>query len=62
MLKHSSQTAWACEAFLKTDDLDAFLEQHLQNEWEHFVELNREGKDFYGQEITDDIMRKYGLS
>lgn len=53
---HPYQCAWAREEFLKTDDLDAFLNQHLQNEWEHFVNLNREGKDFYGQEITDEVL------
>ncbi len=54
---HPSMSAWAREEFLALGDLDVFLNKHLQSELEHFTELNREGKDFYGQEITDDVLQ-----
>ncbi len=53
---HPSQSAWARQEFLKTGDLDVFLQTHHDAEWEHFVELNQEGKDFYGQKITDEVL------
>ena len=53
---HPSKSAWAREEFLALRDLDSFLNKHLQSELEHFIELNREKKDFYGQEITDDVL------
>ncbi len=51
-----AQSAWAREEFLKTGDLDVFLQRHYEQELEHFVALNREKKDFYGQAITDDVL------
>lgn len=51
-----AQSAWAREEFLQLGDLDQFIQKHLDSEWEHFVELNREGKDFYGQMITDEVL------
>ena len=52
----TSQSAWAREEFLKTGNLDLFLKKHLDAEMEHFIELNREHRDFYGQEITDEVL------
>ena len=51
-----SQSAWAREEFLKTGNLDVFLKKHLETEMNHFVELNQEHRDFYGQEITDEVL------
>lgn len=53
---HPSQSAWAREEFLEIGDLDKFLQKHLETETERFIELNREHKDFYGQEITDEVL------
>lgn len=53
---HPSQSAWAREEFLKIGDLDMFLQKHLERETKRFVELNREHRDFYGQEITDEVL------
>lgn len=53
---HPSQVKGAREAFLETGDLDAFIEQHLQEQIAMFERLNAEGKDFYGQEITDEAL------
>ena len=53
---HPSQSAWAREEFLEIGDLDMFLQKHLETETERFIELNREHKDFYGQEITDEVL------
>lgn len=41
---------------MKTGNLDLFLKKHLDAEMEHFIELNREHRDFYGQEITDEVL------
>lgn len=51
-----TQSAWAHEEFMQLGDLDKFIQKHLCSEWEHFVELNREGTDFYGQMITDEVL------
>lgn len=51
-----SQSAWAREEFLKAGDLDNFLEKHLRKELAGFERLNAEGKDFYGEEITDEVL------
>lgn len=51
-----AQSAWAHQEFLQLGDLDAFIQKHLASEWDHFVELNRERKDFYGQMITDEVL------
>lgn len=53
---HPSQCEWARNKFLETGNLDEFLDRHLHDEWNHFVELNREKKDFYGQEISDEVL------
>ena len=53
---HPSQSAWAREEFLKIGDLDSFLEIHQKAELENFIRMNREGKGFYGQEITDEVL------
>lgn len=54
-----SQSAWARVEFLKVGDLDKFLEGHLQKELAAFEKMNAEGKDFYGEEITDDVIWIY---
>ena len=51
-----AQSAWSHQEFLQLGDLDAFIQKHLASEWDHFVELNHERKDFYGQMITDEVL------
>ena len=53
---HPSQSAWARVEFLKIGNLDAFLQKHREDEMNHFIELNREKKDFYGQDITGEVL------
>ena len=53
---HPSQSAWAREEFLKIGDLDRLFEIHQKAELENFIRMNREGKGFYGQEITDEVL------
>ena len=53
---HPSQSEWAHKEFIEAGNLDDFLSKHLNDEWNHFVELNREQKDFYGQEISDEVL------
>lgn len=53
---HPSQSAWARQKFLEAGDLDMFLKELLEAELAHFLELNREHRDFYGQEITDEVL------
>lgn len=53
---HPSQSEWARKAFLDVGNLDVFLQKNRENEWKHFVELHDEHKDFYGQEITDEVL------
>ena len=53
---HPSQSEWARKEFLELRDLDTFLKKHHDNEWNHFVQLHDEQKDFYGQEITDEAL------
>ena len=53
---HPSQSAWARDKFLAVGDLDKFLQTCHDNEMSHFIELNREKKDFYGDEITDKVL------
>ncbi|WP_300683581.1 hypothetical protein [Acutalibacter sp. 1XD8-36] len=53
---HPSQSAWAREKFLEAGDLDTFLQSHLESELANFEELNRSGRDFYGQYITDGVL------
>lgn len=51
-----SQSAWAREKFLKVGDLDQFLQMCHDDELNHFIKLNREKQDFYGDEITDAVL------
>ena len=51
-----SKSEWARREFLECGDLDAFIKKHHDNEWNHFVQLHREQKDFYGQEITEEVL------
>lgn len=51
-----ANSVWAREKFLEMDDLDKFLQFHLQKELDMFIRLNVEGKDFYGQPITDEVL------
>lgn len=53
---HPSQSAWAREKFLEVGDLDKFLQSCHDKEISHFIELNREKKDFYGDEITNEVL------
>lgn len=51
-----SKSSWAREEFLRIGDLDAFLKKHHDTELENFIKMNQENKDFYGQEITDEVL------
>ena len=53
---HPLQSAWARNKFLEVGDLDKFLRICYDNELNHFIELNRENKDFYGDAITDEVL------
>lgn len=53
---HPSQSGWARDEFLEIGNLDEFLQKHQEDELNHFIRLNREKKDFYGQEITDEVL------
>lgn len=53
---HPSQCGWAHKEFMEVGDLDVFLRKHLENELNHFITLNHEKKDFYGQEISDEVL------
>ena len=53
---HPSQSSWAHDEFLQIGDLDAFLKVHHDVELENFIRLNQENQDFYGQEITDEVL------
>lgn len=51
-----SQSSWARDEFLQIGDLDAFLKKHHDAELKNFIKLNKENKDFYGQEITNEVL------
>ncbi len=51
-----SHSAWAREKFLKYNDLDAFINDSIQEGIADFDKLYREGKDFYGQPITKEVL------
>ena len=51
-----SLCAWAREKFLEVGDLDKFLQECHDNEITNFIKLNREKKDFFGNEITDEVL------
>lgn len=53
---HPSQCEWAHKEFMEIGNLDDFLNKHLNDELNHFIELNSEKKDFYGQEISDEVL------
>ena len=53
---HPSQSEWAHKEFMEVGNLDDFLQKHLQDELSHFVKLHQEKKDFYGQEITAEVL------
>lgn len=53
---HPARAEWARKEFLEAGNLDAFLKKHHDSEWENFVRLHEEGKDFYGQEITGEVL------
>lgn len=52
-----SQSSWARERFLEIGDLDQFIQIQYENAVENFIKLNQEGKDFYGDEITDEVLQ-----
>lgn len=52
---HPSQCAGTHERFIEIGDLDEYLGDG-EDGVKEFVELNREKKDFYGQEITDEVL------
>lgn len=54
---HPSQSSWAHDEFQQIGNLDAFLKVHHDAELENFIRLNQENKDFYGQEITDEVLK-----
>lgn len=43
---HPSQCEWAHKEFMKIGNLDDFLNKHLNDELNHFIELNSEKKGF----------------
>ncbi len=51
-----SQSAAAREAYLASEGLDAFLDAHYREQLAMFETLNREGRDFYGQDVTDEAL------
>lgn len=51
-----SQCAWAREKFLKYNDLDAFINDSVKEGIADFEKLYSEGKDFYGQPITKEVL------
>lgn len=53
---HPSQMSQLHEEFQETGDLDAFLCKTREDAMADFVQLNREKRDFYGQEITDEVL------
>ncbi|MDE6388056.1 MAG: GNAT family N-acetyltransferase [Lachnospiraceae bacterium] len=53
---HPSQSSWAREEFLDIGNLDVFLKIHHDRELDNFIRMNREKKDFYGQEVTDEVL------
>lgn len=51
-----SQCKRAREKFLRAGSLDEFIREHAEEQWNHYLELNREKKDFYGQPITHEVL------
>ncbi len=57
---HPSQVSHIREELQATGDLDAFLRNSQEGTMEYFVQLNKEKRDFYGQEITDEVLEFIG--
>lgn len=53
---HPAQCTEAHERFVETGDLDEYLRICDEEGVKEFARLNREKKDFYGQEITDEVL------
>lgn len=53
---HPSHVSQIREEFLETGDLDAFFCKSQEDALDYFVRLNKEKHDFYGQEITDEVL------
>lgn len=51
-----SQCSWAREKFLEIGDLDQFIQAQYEDTLANFSKLNAEGKDFYGDPITDEVL------
>lgn len=51
-----SQCAWAREKFLKYNNLDDFISDSIKEGIEDFKKLYSEGKDFYGQPVTKEVL------
>lgn len=51
-----AQSSWAREEYLKIGNLDKFIKKHHDDQIQEFISMNREKEDFYGQEITDDVL------
>lgn len=51
-----SQCSGAREAFLEVGDLDKFIQNKFDKDILYLEELNRTGKDFYGDTITDEVL------
>ena len=51
-----SQCAWAREKFLKYNNLDVFINDSVKEGIADFEKLYSEGKDFYGQPITKEVL------
>lgn len=52
----TSQCAWAREKFLTYSDLDSFIKDNIQEGIADFEKLFNEGKDFYGQPVTAEVL------
>jgi hypothetical protein len=51
-----SDCAGAREKFLRYNDLDAFISDSIKEGNEEFEKLYQEGKDFYGQPVTKEVL------
>ena len=55
---HPSQCEWARKEFIEIGNLDEFLSKHLNDELNHFIELNSEKRIFMDRKFR---MRYYRL-
>ncbi len=53
---HPAKCSQAHKRFVETGNLDKFLRIMGEEGVKEFTRLNREKKDFYGQEITDEVL------